>query len=82
MKVSKFTIKTDKVFLFSCACENFTQEAEKGFKSWLMDYFKNQYANKGVSIFTKYEHPVLLAIAVVEINKDQEAKEEELDTQV
>ena len=82
MKVSKFTIKTDKVFLFSCVCEEFTPEAESGFKSWLIDYFKNQYSDKGVSIFTKYEHPALLALAVVDINEGQEAEKEEIDTQV
>lgn len=81
MKVSKFTIKTDQVFLFSCVCDKFTPEAENGFKSWLMDYFKNQCSDKGVSIFTKYEHPALLAIAVVDINEDQEAGMEEIDTQ-
>lgn len=44
--------------------------------------FKNQYFDKGVSIFTKYEHPALLAIVVVDINEDQEALEEEITIEI
>ena len=40
MKVTKFTIKADKVFMLSCDCEEFTASAESGFKTWIMDYLE------------------------------------------
>ena len=33
MKVTKFTIKADKVFMLSCDCEEFTASAESGFQN-------------------------------------------------
>ena len=54
MKVTKFTIKADKVFMLSCDCEEFTASAESGFKTWIMDYLEKQYPDKGVTIFTRY----------------------------
>lgn len=82
MKVTKFTIKADKVFLFSCDCEEFTASVESGFKTWIMDYLTNQYPNKGVTIFTRYECPMISAIAVIDINEGQEGDIEEINTQI
>ena len=82
MRVTKYTIKADKVFLFTCVCERFTEESESGFRAWIMNYFANQYFGSGVSVFTKYEHPVLSAIAVIDINAGQEAAIEEIDVNV
>lgn len=79
MKVTKYTIKTDKVFLFSCDNVQFTPAAEKGFKLWLVDYLKDLYPGRGMSIYTKYEYPVLSALVVVDINEGQEAPKEEIE---
>jgi N-acetylneuraminate synthase (EC 2.5.1.56) len=82
MKVTKFTIKADKVFMLSCDCEEFTASAESGFKTWIMDYLEKQYPDKGVTIFTRYEHPVISAIAVIDINEGQEGDIEEINTKM
>ena len=75
MKVTKFTIKADKVFMLSCDCEEFTASA-------IMDYLEKQYPDKGVTIFTRYEHPVISAIAVIDINEGQEGDIEEINTKM
>lgn len=82
MKVTKFTIKANKVFLFSCDCGKFTTSTESGFKTWIMDYLAKQYPDKGVTIFTRYEHPMISAIAVIDINEGQEGDIEEINTQI
>ena len=82
MKVTKFTIKADKVFMLSCDSEEFTASAESGFKTWIMDYLEKQYPDKGVTIFTRYEHPVISAIAVIDINEGQEGDIEEINTKM
>lgn len=81
MEVTKITIKTNKVFLFFCHSEEFTEFTEGIFKAWVRDYLMRQYPDKAVTIFTEYEHFVISAIAVVDINEGQEADIENINTQ-
>lgn len=78
MVVTKYTIKADKVFVFTCADEELTQLSENSFKAWIINHLASQYPDKGAFIITKYEHPVLSAIAVIDINEGQEAVAEEI----
>ena len=47
-----------------------------------LEDLEKQYPDKGVTIFTRYEHPVISAIAVIDINEGQEGDIEEINTKM
>lgn len=75
MKVTKFTIEEDKVFMFSCGCDDFSESKEECFKESIRIYLNGIYPDKGLSIYTNYERTILSALVVVDINDDISAEE-------
>ena len=69
MKVTKFTIEEDKVFMFSCVCDDFSESKEEYFKELIRNYLNDIYQGRGLSIYTNYERAVLSALVVVDINE-------------